>query len=224
MQGITRNPLADPGILGVNAGAALVVVIAITSSGSPRSSATSGSPSPVPRSRPVVVYSIASLGREGATPVKLALAGAALSAALARRDHRLPAAGPGRPSTSSGSGRSAPSPAATCPSPRQVAPFLIVGTVLRALPRPAAEHALARRRRGPRRSGANVALGRVLSPRSPWSSCAARRRRPAGPIAFVGLAIPHVARALVGPDYRWVLPYSLLLAPILLLSPTSSAG
>jgi iron complex transport system permease protein len=39
----------------------------------------------------------------------------------------------------------------------------------------------------------------------------------AGPIAFVGLTIPHVARALSGPDYRWVLPYSAVLGPILLL-------
>ena len=38
-----------------------------------------------------------------------------------------------------------------------------------------------------------------------------------GPIAFVGLTIPHVARMIVGPDYRWVLPYSMVLAPILLL-------
>jgi len=38
-----------------------------------------------------------------------------------------------------------------------------------------------------------------------------------GPIAFVGLAVPHIARALVGPDQRWLLPYSLLLAPALLL-------
>ena len=39
----------------------------------------------------------------------------------------------------------------------------------------------------------------------------------AGPIVFVGLAIPHVARAITGPDYRWILPYSIVLAPILLL-------
>ena len=38
-----------------------------------------------------------------------------------------------------------------------------------------------------------------------------------GPIGFVGLTIPHVARMIVGPDYRWVLPYSMVLAPILLL-------
>jgi iron complex transport system permease protein len=40
----------------------------------------------------------------------------------------------------------------------------------------------------------------------------------AGPIAFVGLTVPHVARAIVGPNYRWILPYSMLLGPILLLS------
>ena len=39
----------------------------------------------------------------------------------------------------------------------------------------------------------------------------------AGPIAFVGLAIPHVARAITGPDYRWIIPYSMVLAPVLLL-------
>ena len=39
----------------------------------------------------------------------------------------------------------------------------------------------------------------------------------AGPIAFVGLVVPHVARLLCGPDYRWILPYSAVLAPILLL-------
>ena len=40
----------------------------------------------------------------------------------------------------------------------------------------------------------------------------------AGPIAFIGLTIPHIARAITGPDYRWILPYSMVLAPILLLS------
>src|SRR5690606_26720041 len=83
MQGVTRNPLADPGILGVNAGAALCVVLAITFLGV-------GSPGAYvwfafigAAIAAVVVYTIASLGREGATPIKLALAGAALSAGFA---------------------------------------------------------------------------------------------------------------------------------------------
>ncbi|WP_235497573.1 iron chelate uptake ABC transporter family permease subunit, partial [Aeromicrobium sp. Leaf272] len=39
-----------------------------------------------------------------------------------------------------------------------------------------------------------------------------------GPIVFVGLIVPHVARAICGPDYRWILPYTLLLSPVILLS------
>ena len=40
----------------------------------------------------------------------------------------------------------------------------------------------------------------------------------AGPLWFVGLAVPHLARLICGPDYRWILPYSMLMAPILLLT------
>ncbi|MHA7966926.1 FecCD family ABC transporter permease [Paenibacillus sp. CAU 1782] len=40
----------------------------------------------------------------------------------------------------------------------------------------------------------------------------------AGPIGFVGLAVPHLARALAGSDYRWALPYSALLGALLLLA------
>ena len=83
MQGVTRNPLADPGILGVNAGAALFVVIGIYCvRHRRRCSATCGSPSSVPPSPRSSCTRSGSLGREGATPVKLALAGAALTALL----------------------------------------------------------------------------------------------------------------------------------------------
>ena len=61
---------------------------------------------------------------------------------------------------------------------------------------------------------------------SPLAGRRGRRRRAAlrlrdrgrGPIGFVGLTVPHVARMIVGPDYRWALPYSMLLAPCLLLT------
>ncbi len=82
MQGLSRNPLADPGILGVNFGASLAVVVAIGVFGITAPSgyvwfafAGAGVAS-------VVVYAVASIGREGATPVKLAISGAAVSAAL----------------------------------------------------------------------------------------------------------------------------------------------
>ncbi|WP_103539844.1 iron ABC transporter permease, partial [Streptomyces sp. SM9] len=83
MQGVTRNPLADPGILGVNMGASLAVVTGVAFFGltSPTSYiwvAIVGAAASA-----LFVYTVGTLGRGGATPLKLALAGAATSAAFA---------------------------------------------------------------------------------------------------------------------------------------------
>ena len=64
--------------------------------------------------------------------------------------------------------------------------------------------------------GVRVGAARVLSAVSVVLLCGAATAA-AGPIGFVGLTVPHVARAICGPDYRWILPYSAVLAPILLL-------
>lgn len=82
MQGVTRNPLGDPGILGVNSGAAFAVVFGIAFLGmeSPASFAILAFVGAAVTS--VLVYALASIGRDGATPVKLALMGAAISAGL----------------------------------------------------------------------------------------------------------------------------------------------
>jgi iron complex transport system permease protein len=82
MQGVARNPLADPGIMGVNAGAALAVVTGIYVFGISSLTGYIWFAFIGAAAAAVVVYLIASLGRDGATPVKLALAGAALSAGL----------------------------------------------------------------------------------------------------------------------------------------------
>jgi iron complex transport system permease protein len=82
MQGVARNPLADPGIIGVNAGGALAVVTGIYLFGVTTFTGYVWFAFAGAAGAAVVVYLIASLGREGATPVKLALAGAALSAGL----------------------------------------------------------------------------------------------------------------------------------------------
>ena len=82
MQGLTRNPLADPGILGVNAGAALFVVIGIYWFGKTSLLGYVWFAFAGAAVASVLVYTLGSLGREGATPVKLALAGAALTALL----------------------------------------------------------------------------------------------------------------------------------------------
>ncbi len=215
MQGVTRNPLADPGILGVNAGAALLVVIGISVFGVTSILGYVWFAFAGAALASVVVYSVAALGREGATPVKLALAGAALSAAFGAvttamllldqatfDQFRFWAVGSlaGRDMT----------------IVVQVAPFLIAGCLL-ALCLGRVLNTLSLGEDVARGLGANVVLSRALSAAAVVLLCGAATAA-CGPIGFVGLTIPHVARMIVGPDYRWVLPYSMVLAPILLLA------
>ena len=214
MQGVARNPLADPGIIGVNAGAALAVVTGIYVFGVASFAGYVWFAFLGAAAAAVVVYLIASLGRDGATPVKLALAGAALSAGLsslmnvvlvssqdtldrfrfwqvggiAGRDWSVLL--PGLPFLASGA-----------------LIVLLSGRTLNGL---ALGDDIARglgQRVG--LSRAVVALGVVLL-------CGTATAL-AGPIGFVGLVVPHAVRFLAGPDYRWILPFSLVAAPVLLL-------
>ncbi|MFG1907530.1 FecCD family ABC transporter permease [Kribbella sp. NPDC048928] len=214
MQGVTRNPLADPGILGVNGGAALFVVGGIYWFG--LSSLTSyvwlafvGA-----AAASVAVYLLGSLGREGATPVKLALAGAALTAMLGSLTTALLIGDVDTFdqfrfwSVGSFAGRG-PDIA------KQVAPFILVGIVLslfcgRVL------NALSLGDDVAKSLGQRVGLARAFVAVVVVLLCGAATAA-AGPIGFVGLTIPHVARLVTGPDYRWILPYSAVLAPVLLL-------
>jgi iron complex transport system permease protein len=215
MQGVTRNPLADPGILGVNAGAALLVVIGISAFGVTSILGYVWFAFAGAAVASVVVYSVASLGREGATPVKLALAGAALSAAFGAvttalllldqatfDQFRFWAVGAlaGRDTA----------------IVLQIAPFLVAGCLL-ALCLGRVLNTLSLGEDVARGLGANVFVSRGVSAAAVVLLCGAATAA-CGPIGFVGLTIPHVARMIVGPDYRWVLPYSMVLAPILLLA------
>ena len=215
MQGVTRNPLADPGILGVNAGASLLVVIGISAFGVTSILGYVWFAFAGAAVASVVVYSVAALGREGATPVKLALAGAALSAAFGAvtsamllldqatfDQFRFWAVG-------SLSGRDMSIVV-------QIAPFLIAGCLL-ALCLGRVLNTLSLGEDVARGLGANVVLSRGVSAGAVVLLCGAATAA-CGPIGFVGLTIPHVARMIAGPDYRWVLPYSMVLAPILLLA------
>ena len=214
MQGVTRNPLADPGILGVSAGASLAVVLAIYALDVTSLSAYVWFAFGGAAAASVIVYGLGSLGRDGATPVKLALAGAALSALLgsvttaillldvATLDQfRFWVVGSlaGRDGTIL----------------RQVAPFLGAGTIL-GLGSARSLNTLSLGDDVARSLGQRVGLARACAALAvvvlTGASVAA-----AGPIGFVGLTVPHVARTITGPDYRWVLPYSAVLAPILLL-------
>jgi len=214
MQGVTRNPLADPGILGIEAGAALAVVVGIYTFGVGSLTGYAWFAFAGAALASVAVYALGSTGRGGATPVKLALAGAALSALLGSftsaillldletlDQFRFWVVG-------SLAGRDATVAA-------QVAPFLVAGMVL-ALATPRSLNALALGDDVARSLGQRVQAARLLSALAVVVLCGAATAA-AGPIAFVGLTVPHVARAVCGPDYRWILPWSLVLAPTLLL-------
>jgi iron complex transport system permease protein len=214
MQGVARNPLADPGIIGVNAGAALAVVTGIYVFGVAGFSGYVWFAFLGAAAAAVVVYLIASLGRDGATPVKLALAGAALSAGLSSLMNVILVSSQDtldRFRFWQVGGIAGRDWTVLLPG----LPFLAAGALLvllagRTLNGLALGDDVARGlglRVGASR--AVVALGIVLL-------CGTATAL-AGPIGFVGLVVPHAVRFLTGPDYRWILPFSLVLAPVLLL-------
>jgi iron complex transport system permease protein len=163
----------------------------------------------------VIVYAVASIGREGATPVKLALAGAAVTAALTSVTSAVLVTNVDTLDqmrfwqVGSLAGR-------TSDILIQVAPFLAAGIVL-ALLYGRILDGLSMGEDVARALGQKVELTRGLAGLVAVLLAGAATAA-AGPIAFVGLTVPHVGRAIVGPNYRWILPYSMLLGPILLLS------
>ena len=215
MQALTRNPLADPGILGVEAGAAAAIVAAIAAFGVTEPSVYIWFSFLGAAVASLVVYLLGSHGRAGATPVRLALAGTAVTAALTAFTNGLILLDPEAFDefrhwvAGSIAGRDLTILA-------EVGPFLVAGTLIAlALARPL--NALALGDDSSRALGAHAGRTRVLGAVAITLLCGASTAI-AGPIVFLGLAVPHMARAIAGPDQRWVLGYSLLLAPILLLA------
>ncbi|MFJ3957208.1 FecCD family ABC transporter permease [Arthrobacter sp. NPDC090010] len=220
MQGVTRNPLADPGILGVNAGAACAVVFGIQFLGL----ATVGDYLWVAflgaAIAMVLVYVLASLasraqGSSGPTPLSLALAGAALSAglfsfmsmALVTRQDTLDRFRFWQLGSVAARDWDALLPAV---------PFLLIGAVLAlGLARPL--DGLAMGDDAARALGQRVGLTRGLAGFAVVLLCGAATAI-AGPIGFVGLVVPHALRRFTGPDHRWLLTGSLLAAPALVLA------
>jgi iron complex transport system permease protein len=207
MQGLTRNPLADPGILGVNAGATFAMVVGMTALGL----TALGQLLPMAFAGAAVaaagVHAIASLGRDGATPMKLAITGAALTAGLSSwttglllADRRtMESFRYWQVGTIGGRGLDVLVVGL---------PFLALGAVLalagaRLLDTLALGDDLARGLgRRTARDRLVLAVAIVL--------LAGTATALAGPIAFVGLVVPHVVRGLVGPGHRRVLPFSML--------------
>lgn len=219
MQGITRNPLADPGLLGVNAGASLLVVLAITFLGVTRPSSFIWFALGGAAIATVVVYLVGSLARDGATPVTLALAGTAVTAGVTSVITLLLLSNTRTVNTfrfwSVGSlaGRDGPDHLATTWA---LAPFLLAGLVL-AVVATRQLNLVAMGAELARGLGVRLGLTRVVCAGA-VVLLAGTATALAGPIVFVGLVVPHLGRMLVGPDYRWILGTALLYGPALLLA------
>nr|WP_050934242.1 iron chelate uptake ABC transporter family permease subunit [Arthrobacter globiformis] len=214
MQGVARNPLADPGIIGVNAGAALAVVTGIYVFGVSSLTGYIWFGFIGAAAAAVVVYLIASMGRDGATPVKLALAGAALSAGLFSLMNVILVSSQDtldRFRFWQVGGIAGRDWSVVLPG----LPFLIVGALI-VLLAGRVLNSLALGDDVARGLGQNVGLARAVTALGIVLLCGSATAL-AGPIGFVGLVVPHAVRSLTGPDYRWILPFSAVLAPALLL-------
>lgn len=214
IQALTRNPLADPGILGVNAGASFFVLIAVGYFGFTSLDAYIWFAFLGAVVTTVVVYLVGSAGRGGATPISLTLSGVAIGAILAGVSTALTLLNPSAFDRMRHWGAGALS-GGNYDTVITVAPFVVVGLVLAALmARPL--NAVALGDDLAKALGANILRVRTIVVVA-VTLLAGGATAAAGPIGFVGLMVPHVARWIVGPDQRWIFAYTLVLAPVLLL-------
>ncbi len=213
IQAITRNPLAEPGILGVHAGASLAVTVAVGVLGVRDISgymwfAFGGAL--------VVTVLVLALGstRRGQSPVVLVLAGVCVGAVLSGIREAIQLTDPNAfdalRTWNAGSVVGRPLDLVW-----PVLPFLAVALVL-AFAVSGSLNAMALGDDLAVAQGVRLARTRILAILA-LALLAGGATAIAGPIGFVGLMVPHVARWIVGPDQRWIFGYSVLLAPILLL-------
>lgn len=215
MQSLTRNPLADPGILGVNAGASLAVVVSVAVAGITGIwfylwfaflGAALAS---------VFVYILGGGQSSGVSPVRLALAGVAVTMAVssivqvvilsdrnAFNEFRLWA---------TGSVENRGWPVVTA-----VAGFIILGIAASFVAAPALNAVALGDEQGTS-LGVNVVRLRATVMVA-VTILAGAATAAVGPIMFIGLGVPYIARAVCGPDQRWVIPFSALTAPVVMLA------
>ncbi|WP_270366590.1 FecCD family ABC transporter permease [Microbacterium algeriense] len=213
MQAVTRNPIADPGILGVSNGASLAVVLGIAFFGLANPYGQMAFAIAGAGLAAVFVYAVGSLGRGGATPLKLALAGAATSAAFASLISAvmLPRVDLLQTFQSWQIGGVG---GAEWPRIALTAPVLAVGALICFLCA-RGMNSLALGDEMAKGLGENVFRTRMISALGAVILAGAATAI-AGPIGFVGLIIPHVCRMLVGTDHRWLLPFSAIAGAALL--------
>jgi iron complex transport system permease protein len=215
MQTVTKNPLASPDIFGVNAGAGVAVVIAVTvfSVGSLQLFTWLSFAGAAVAA--ISVYAIGSVGREGLTPMKLTLAGAAMTALFASFTQGILVLNEAALEqvlfwlAGSVAGRSLDNLIA-------VLPYLIGGWII-SLIISTKMNVLSMGEDVAKGLGLNTALlkitiGIVVILLSGGAVAVA------GPIGFIGIVVPHLTRSIVGIDHRWVVPFSGLLGGVLLLT------
>lgn len=213
MQAVTRNPIADPSILGVNTGASLFVVCGIAFFNISTANEYIWLALLGAAITAVFVYGIGSMGRGGATPIKLILAGAATSAALSSlvtaimiprsyvmdqfRFWQVGSVG-----------------SATWSGITTFIPFLMIGIITAIVTAPAL-NALALGDEVATGLGVRTGTLRIFAALAGVLLCGATTAL-AGPIGFVGLLSTHVVRLMLGPDLRFVIPMSAISGAIIL--------
>ncbi|MEM7276065.1 MAG: iron ABC transporter permease [Actinomycetota bacterium] len=214
-QGVTRNPLADPGLLGISSGASLAVVIGFTFFGLQSPTTTIWVAIAGAAGAATFVWLIGSMGRGGATPLKLALAGAATWAALSSLISaillpRIEILDRFRFWQIGGVGRGEWDRIVI------VIPFFVVGLLL-CFAMARGLNALALGDDTAAGLGEHVTRTRLLAALGAVVLSGAATAS-AGPIAFVGLVVPHLSRLVIGVDHRKLLPFSALAGATLLVT------
>ncbi|MDQ0423495.1 iron complex transport system permease protein [Peteryoungia aggregata LMG 23059] len=215
IQAVTRNPLADPGIVGVNAGAAFSVTLAIGLFGFHSIDAYLWFALVGAVLVTLAVYGLGMAGRGGPAPVRLVLAGVALSAVLGGIGSSITLINPQAFDTmrqwsiGSVAGRDLAVVTAT-------APFIGIGLLI-ALMSARALNAVALGEDLARSLGASLVRVRILTLVA-VTLLAGAATAAVGPIGFIGLMVPHVVRWFTGPDQRLILPMTAIYAPVLLLA------
>lgn len=220
MQTLTKNPLASPGVFGINAGAGFAVVVAVTVFQVSNLQAYTWIAFLGAAFAAFGVYVVGSLGREGLTPMKLTLAGAAMAAMFSSLTQGLLVHNESALEqvlfwlAGSVQGRKLESLVA-------VLPYIAVGLLVSYL-LSSKLNLLSMGDDVAKGLGLKVGFIKLLS-----ALCiillAGSAVAVSGPIGFVGVVIPHIARSIVGVDHKWVIPFSAGLGGVLLLAADISA-
>ncbi|WP_245814041.1 FecCD family ABC transporter permease [Rhodococcus marinonascens] len=215
IQGHTRNPLADAGLLGLSAGAAFLVVLSMYLFGFTAPSEYLWFAFAGTFAASVIVFGLSSIGNGGASPLSLALAGAAVAFFLQAMTNAVIIIDQASLDSfrfwvvGSVAGRG-------FDVLWQVLPFLIFGLILALVSTPGL-NVLSLGEDVARSLGTNIAASRALGILAITLLIGAATAA-CGPIAFIGLVVPHVARAITGSDYRWLVPYAGLLGGTMLVT------